>query len=455
MKSTYKILTLMSGVMLVISNYSCQKTFYTDANVNPSAPTSVSSNTLLSAIEVSLAYTQGGAAGQFTSLLTQQDLGIKNQAAAYYNYIFTPQDPEYLWDQMYTYVMENDYTLMNQAKAAGQNEYFGIANIIMAYSLQTMVDFWGSIPYSTAFQGGNNTTPTYDNGQTLYSDAITLLNTGIAALNNPSKGILTPSTDDFIYSGNETSWTQFAHAVKARLYIHQCKAGNAAYEDSAISEVTLSGALSGTFGNAMVKFALAATNNGPWYQFNNQRLGYIEFITTSLIDSMIASNDPRDSIFVNFYASSGITDIGGFYGNDTSRVEFITAEELDLIAAEAYERLGNTSSAQTAFVAAIKQNMSKLGVPSYDVAPYITTQGTLSSNMAAAMLQIGIQDWTVLYLNPEAWTSWRRLGWPALTSATGSEIPRRMIYPTTEVTLNANHVPAATLYEPLIFWDAE
>jgi hypothetical protein len=260
------------------------------------------------------------------------------------------------------------------------------------------------MPYSTALQGAANLQPTYDNDQTLYATALQLLNTGITYLNNPSKGTQYPTSDDVIYGGNAIQWIQFANAIKARLFIHQCKHGNPAYEDSAIACVNNTNALTGSYTNAEVYFGSAATNNGPWFQFNNQRVGYIAFTGSTLIDSMQAMNDPRDSIYVNF----GNGSLGNFYGLGTSPVEFITAEELDLIAAEANERLTNPAA---------------------------------------------VQAWIALYLNPEAWTTWRRLNAPVLSPIAGTEIIRRMIYPNSEVTLNPNCPPGVTIFQPQIFWD--
>jgi len=455
MKTLKSYIAAGATITLLLTSISCKKSFYTDANVNPNAPNSVPSSTLLTSVEVSLGYTQGGAGSQFTSLFTQQTFGAQRQAQAYYEYILTPADPEYLWDQMYTDVMENDYTLMNQAKASNQNEYYGIANVIMAYSLQVSVDMWGKMPYSTALQGAANIQPTYDNDQTLYGTILTLIETGETALENSSRGNLVPTTDDVMYGGSEANWIQFAEAIKARIYIHQCKHGNVAYEDSAVAAVTRSGALSGGFVNAVINFGSSSTNNGPWYQFNNQRGGYINFAPTTLIDSMIAMNDPRDSIFADVVASSPTYGaLGAYYGNSTSPVEFITTEELDLIMAEANVRLGNAAVAQAAYTAAITNNMNKLGVPTAEASAYLTgPEAILPATAAAAIHQIGLQQWIVLYLNPEAWVSFRRNGSPALQPVAGSEVVRRMIYPNSEVTLNAANCPAATMYLPQLFWD--
>ncbi len=53
-----------------------------------------------------------------------------------------------------------------------------------------------------------------------------------------------------------------------------------------------------------------------------------------------------------------------------------------------------------------------------------------------------------------AWTLWRRTAVPALVSVTGNAIPRRLLYPQTEINFNEANVPAnVTLYSPKLFWD--
>ncbi len=61
--------------------------------------------------------------------------------------------------------MENIYTLRVSADANGYNAYSGVARIMLAYSMQMVVDMWGSVPYSQAFQGnvaGGTIHPAYN-----------------------------------------------------------------------------------------------------------------------------------------------------------------------------------------------------------------------------------------------------------------------------------------------------
>ena len=116
---------------------------------------------------------------------------------------------------------------------------------------------------------------------------------------------------------------------------------------------------------------------------------------------------------------------------------------------------GDYAAAEGFYKAGITANMSKLGVDDAAIATYIAANGTLpTTGIDAAIAKVSLQEYLSLYLNPEAWTLWRRTGEPALTPTSGSNVlPRRYLYPQSEYSLNAANTPQATLYAPKIFWD--
>ena len=58
-----------------------------------------------------------------------------------------------------------------------------------------------------------------------------------------------------------------------------------------------------------------------------------------------------------------------------------------------------------------------------------------------------------MFLQPESFADWRRTGIPQLTPSSGTNIPRRYLYPTDEVNTNPNTPTGVTLYTPKVFWD--
>lgn len=441
-------------VLTAVLSASCKKSFFTDVNVNPNAPPpgSIVPGVLLSTVEGALAYTQGGDISRFTSLVIQQTQSNSRQAGGYYQYIFTSGDFDGLWSNLYTSVMENNKTLMRLADSKGNNRYSGISRVLMAYTLQLTVDAWGTVPYSKAFQGDAQLKVSYDTDQALYDTINNMLTVAIAQLGNANPGVLLPGAEDIIYGGDASKWIKFAHAVKARLFIHQSK-GNAAMANSALNEIAQS--FTSNADNARYLFDDTETAANPWYQFNQQRAD-IAFDASTLATRMLAAKDPRYYIYIDTgYHDVNQVGMGSYYGEDVSPVEFITYDELMFMKAEAtLTATGTIATAQTAYAAAIRSNMEKLGVSAANITTYLTANGTLPATTAAAIAQVAAQEYIALYLNPEAWSLWRRTSSPSLSPVVGSGIPRRFLYPQTEYSYNGANVPASTtLQSPKIFWD--
>jgi len=450
----FKNIILKLGVFSLLIISSCKKSFYTDANINPNAPPSVTPASLLSSAEGGLAYTQGGTFALFTSLFSQQIQGTAQQAAAYYSYIVTSQDLDDPWSTWYTNVMASCKDLMTQADAKGYNEYSGIARLLMAYSLQVNVDVWGDLPYSQAFQGVANLTPAYDKASALYSTISGLVDDGIAKLNATPGNIVPGSKDDRIYSGSAAKWIKFGHAIKARLAIHQSK-NSPAMATTALSEIASSFASNAD--NAQYIFGTTETSSNPWYQFNEERSGYVSYAGSTLASILTSLNDPRYSIYIDSANDASGFGLAAYYGGLSSPVELISNDELLFVTAEAYLRTGNAAGAQTAYTSAITANMTKLGVDSASITSYLAAHGTLPTVTADAIDTVAQQEYLALYLNPEAWTLWRRTGSPSLTPVAGTNgVPRRFRYPQTEYFYNASNVNAegiVTLWAPKLFWD--
>ncbi len=454
MKYINKIIIKIAGLFLVaLFQTSCQKDSFTKANVNPNAPGTVVPANILPGVESALAYNQGGELTRFTNLFVQQMVGFSRQSEAFYKYALTSNDFNNAWGNMYTSVLGNNKDLQVKADAAMYNVYSGISRILSAYSLQLIVDSWGKVPYSQALSGSENTHPVYDDDKVLYDSIGKLVDVAILQLTNPEAGGQTPGADDLIYGGDVSKWIKFGHAIKARLYIHQSK-GDAAMAAKAIAEANLT--FTSNTDNAQFRFGNTETSANPIYQFNSQR-GDIDYGAGTLADTLAALNDPRlIKLTTPDYTDVNGAGIGDYYGAKDAYVELITYEEILFIKAEATLRAtGDYATAQQFYKAGIQASMDKLGVSAIEAAAYITVNGTLPiTNIDAAIAKIAVQQWITLYQNPEAWTSWRRTGIPNLIPTAGTNgIPRRLLYPQNELSLNAANVPQATLYLPKIFWD--
>jgi hypothetical protein len=441
--------------ILILSAGACKKSFFTDVNRNPNAVDFVNPNLLLPSCEIALAFTQGGDLSRYSSLFTQQAFGEQNQTQAFYTYGINAGTFENGWSDMFTSTMENIFALKSSCDSNGfYNAYAGVARILMAYSLQLVVDNWGSVPYTEAFRGKldpSHLQPKYDSAAALYDTIAKLVDNAIVLFGNTGNDLSKPSDDDVLYGGDLDKWTKFGHAIKARLYIHQSK-NSPAMATNALAEIALS--YTSNDESAIYVFAGGGTTRNPWTQFMSDRAGYITFGDDDyLIQQVKARNDPRLYQISDTLSDEGL---GAYYGSDASPVEFITYDEMLFTEAEATLRTGGTIvTAQGFYQDAIRSSMEKLKIKTADINTYIAAHGTLTGTAADAIKQVAYEEYIALFLNPEAFTLYRRTGVPAITPPTGASgnVPRRMIYPQSEYSYNAANTPKSTLYTPVIFWD--
>ena len=452
---TLKISFCVLMVAAIIFTTSCKK--YLDVNTNPNAPSTVTPRALLPGSEMSLAYTYGGDIERYAGIMTQYITGGSRQFFGYGRYIFSEEDFNNLWNNMYPGCMQDYHDIMKYAAAqkGSYTAYDGVAHILMAYALGLCTDMYGDVPYDDAFKGIDQLHPAYMTQDKVYDRIQSLLTEGIDSLTAEQANgddIDAPSNDDLIYGGDYQAWINLAHALKARYFIHLTDVSATAAAD-ALAEITAGGLIT----DAMVPFS--TTNMNPWAQYieNRDDISYsgAEWIPTYAPDMMLANLDPRYAAVIdedgNYY---GAGYLGPFICAEDAPVYLMTEFERQYIAAEANERTGNAVAAQTAFTAAMTGSFSFYGVT--DTSNFQTTYGTLNAAMDTAISQIITDKYYANYLSFESWNDWRRTGWPMLTVNPGvlSEIPRRFIYPTNENIYNSSNCPqGSTLLAPKLWWD--
>lgn len=438
---------------------SCQKDFG-DVNVNPNQPTDVPVNIILPSAQASLAYTLGGDIARYNAVFTQNVTGADRQFAAYNIYMFTSDDFNNLWNNMYSDNMADLNRIIVKANAAdgSYNAYRGVSKILMAYSLMTVTDLWGDVPFSEAFLGNDNATPAYETQANIYGSILPgLLNDGIADINNSGNDVLTPGADDLIFAGDLAMWEKFAHGIKARMYLHQSKKDANAYANAAAE------ADSSFDPGESAAFQFGANYQSPWFQYIDQRadisystLDYYYGIGCFHTDTLQGLNDPRFAKMIDVngdYYAPGFP--SAYYMADNAKVTLLSDFELNFIRAEA--NLGsNLTEATTQLEAGVTNSFLALGLDATEAQNYISANVDLA-NSSDKLGLIMFQKYLANYLQPESWTDWRRTDKPDLTPNAGAasgQIPRRYIYPTNEIQNNPNGSNAAgTMYNPKMWWE--
>ena len=458
---------------------------YLDINEDPNDPTDVPVSALLASttfLTGSNVFTMGGITTNYV-----QHLASPNQASA--SDIYERLSFDGTWRNVYD-VMADLRVIQAKGAETGATDYVGIAQILEALHLASLVDLWGDVPYSQAFDPDLTLSPTYDDGQELYGTALALIDQGIAAL-QVGGSTITPDGDDFIHGGDTDAWVRTGYALKARLLNHYSE--TPAYDPAAVlAAVDL--AYRSAADNATVTYFEEQIN--PWADvaIDNANLflgGWLsEQIVKALDGTATGVFDPRieaytDSLvkvedvpYVGPYvgtrngAGRGLT--GGkptsesgqrnvlttntYYARTTAPLEIITYPELKLIEAETALRAGQTARAYAAYVEAIRSHMATLGVPTAAAEAYLAAPQVGVGAGALALADVFREKYKVMFLNPEAWVDARRYdyAYQGFELPANSQLPtfiRRLDYPDTERTRNGANVPTPVSLTDRVWWD--
>ncbi|MGB5822035.1 MAG: SusD/RagB family nutrient-binding outer membrane lipoprotein [Saonia sp.] len=110
------------------------------------------------------------------------------------------------------------------APAAEANELFrhtAIGQFIEAYTIVTLVDFFGDVPYTEAIQASAENpilNPSVDPGASIYDAALLLLDDAIA---NFERDVITEPDNDFYYGGNWGNWVKACNTLKMKIYLQR------------------------------------------------------------------------------------------------------------------------------------------------------------------------------------------------------------------------------------------
>jgi hypothetical protein len=440
---------------------------YLNVNTDPTRPSQVSLAALLPS---TLLFTSNAqfTAGRNASLWTQQL--ASQQAGGFDIQVQASTDWDGSWTGMYLNALTNLDRIDKQAQTQQSPYYQGIAKILQAINLGLATDTWENVPYSQAFQGSTNFTPSYDQQQQVYQTITTLLRDGITLLNSPTSNFA-PGNDDVIYRGNRDNWRRLANSLLARYALHLSAKGASQAGMNALTALQ-----AGAFQSSAQDFQFTYSGGGlsPILTLANETtIGRIYTVLWSnyLVSAMNANGDPRlpriaggatGQTLTSFVgainglgqpgpngANAYITPTSWYAANPIqimtfTEVKFIEAEARFLANGGTPTSAGTTPEARTALIDAITANMTKMGIPMSSIATY-TAQIPAAASLRLS--NILLEKHRAMLLNAEVWTDMRRWAYnPAIY--TGLTLPmnhnpdlmgrwiQRAIYPQSEVTRN-------------------
>jgi hypothetical protein len=441
-----KILSIIFILSVLFTG--CEKWIDPEINVDPDNPKDVSIGVLLPAIEGSLAYYYGGIdIVGIQSVWMQQLTGQDRQFVAINNYTIRQSDPNNLWNSMYQGVMMDLQQYIEKAsdEEAYEANAIGVGKVLLAMSMAMVTDVWGDVPYSEAFQGSDNLTPSFDSQESIYSEIDNLLAGAISDLQSDDN--VAGIQNDYIYGGDPDMWIKAANTLRARFAMRLTKVATVNYADvityldNGISDISED--MEQPFDGS------SSAGYNPLYQFIQQRSGYIG--NNLLFDSiyMQVPNDPRDG-YQDWSAS-------GFWSSQGSPVHFTGAGEALFLRAEALYRDSDEDGARTALSDAVSSSLEKYGVDltSQAAVDYVDAVDTEAAGLTGEALleMIIVEKYKHMFAHPEPYNDFRRTGYPDLTPTQGTQIPRRYPYPQDEVQYNPN-TPETNIFQR-VWWDAE
>ena len=172
-----------------------------------------------------------------------------------------------------------------------QNKHLGVMKVMQAFTLMTLVDMYGDVPYSEATNPSEFPFPHADSGASVYAAAIDLLDQAIVNLNQDGDNL----TNDFFYDNDFSSWIRVANTMKMRAYLNtRLVDASATGKFNAI--VSSGNFISNTDNDFQFTYG---TNNvdpdvrHPGYASDYNVSGAGGYRSNWLMDLMVTSNDPR------------------------------------------------------------------------------------------------------------------------------------------------------------------
>ena len=410
-------------------------------------------------------WTQGPTASQY-SFIDQYNITTNNYAAA--------------WSTMYATALKDLDFVRDESLATGDNNTAAVAQLLMSYTFQILVDLYDRIPYTEALQGKEGVlAPNYDNGSDVYDDLIVKVDEALSWID--LSGTATRPTTDIIYGGNMSTWIKFGNTLKLKIYIRQAEA-RASVAQAGIQAMETAGAeFLGLGEDAMVNFSANTQNENPLWQNLNQTTFQNLVASETSVNFYINNADPRIDFaydaapnvgsHVGLTQGTGVTsgdvyddfshlsaqNVNGEASGGAVPVVFISAIESLFLQAEAAQRGFGSGDPQSLYEQAVSASFSAGG---FDASTYLAAGGTYEYD--GTLEQLITQKWAASngVAGLEAWNDWRRTGFPdfIIESVTSNlpagQFPLRLIWPSTERDNNPN-TPELVSLTTAVWWDVD
>lgn len=464
---------------LLLTAPGCKK--FLDVNTDPNNPLAVNESLILTPVEINISTNVVGGFAGTTIAYWMQQISLNQPSPDIETYRVLPADVDNTWSfYLYPNTFENLKVMIEEAEAAGHNQYTAIGKTLFAYSLAITTDLWGDIPYTQALQVNTTTKPAYDSQAVVYAGIQSMLDSALYYINQPPSAVA-PGPDDFIYGGDMTKWKKYVYMLKARYYLRLSNAPGRSpvlQADSVLAVVN--NGFTSNADNATVSYPGSAQAENPWYENTLPGAGGV-VMSASFIDSLKARNDPRLPVLADTNSSGAYvgrppgaatspdpnvySSLNTFYGgylpiedNNTGSgapLYLATYSEQLFIKAEATLITAGPAAADPIYRQGIAAHMTMLGIPAAAQTAYINSRPPLTATNA--LMEIIDEKYVADFLSIETYNDWRRTGYPVLKLASNAYvnyIPRRFPYSSEEILTNPQPQQSATTADR-VWWDTK
>jgi len=479
MKRGYIKFTLGALAIFTLAATGCKR--FLDINDNPNAPENAQVSLILPSAQAGISFVLGGQFQIYGNIWSQywtQNFGA-SQYRAVDQYQPGASDFDWPWSNLYSSSLEDLEMILKEGRADKNKQYAAIALIMKAYNFQMLTDAFGDVPLKEAAKGDAILNPKYDTQKEIYDSIFSYINQAQAMI-DPESAYL-PGADDLIFGGDMEQWDRFANTLKLRAYFRLLNVDKAKAEAGIKAVVAKKNFLER---DALVKYSGTGDNQNPVYSEIVQ-LGNTSNLLASATcaDTMNILKDPRLNVFYAPLAATGkvvpmvqggfVEITSGSYSTPSfvvgaktyngksamAPVKFISAAESYFLQAEAAAR-DFGGDATSLFAQGISASFS-----SYDIAEgtYVTDRvAAFPAGAEERIRDIITQKYFAMCGNQgfEAWTEWRRTGYPGFLVKSKASIykddskPQRFLYPISEVTNNGNY-PGSKLLTDRVWWDTK
>lgn len=465
-----KKLAIISTFALGLAFTSCDS--YLDINQDPNSPaeSNMTTSIMLPAAELNLAGSYGNfmrITGGYYAQHYAQTFGTSNYLD-FSQFKMSATRSSGTYTQLNSRVLKNLETIRSLAKANEEWGSYLAATTLRAFTYQALVDCYGELPFSEAFDVSKSS-PKYDDGADIYAGILAELDEALEKAQAADQ-----VATNFLFPGkNAASWIQFANAVKLKIMMREIDVKNdvvaaigklVADDNFPEEDVAYAGCWKDEAGAMSPYFA--EEFSPAWGSTQINVVANVAIIGTMLQkddEGNVTYEDPRLPAFFEKNSSGNYT--GSISGSNFSTsdnykstywcrpvasydmpVYLITRSEIEFFIAEYYARQNNAAQAQAHYNAAIEASCASAGVSGAEevIAKFPYNQGSWKQT-------IGISKWIALAgtNNYEAWCEARRLNYPAFGNVSGSQMYNQRDDSSYKPEL---YVPG-TLYTPILVED--